>query len=30
MHGGSASPLAEIDRFEVVTTTGRKLLTVEV
>ncbi|MDF2704910.1 zf-HC2 domain-containing protein [Nonomuraea muscovyensis] len=30
MHGGSPSPLAEIDRFEVVTTTGKKLLTVEV
>ncbi|MFI7440113.1 anti-sigma factor family protein [Nonomuraea indica] len=30
MHGGSASPLDDIDRFEVVTTTGRTLLTVEV
>ncbi|WP_113703034.1 anti-sigma factor family protein [Nonomuraea lactucae] len=30
MHGGSPSPLHEIDRFEVVTTTGKKLLTVEV
>lgn len=30
MHGGSASPLDDIDRFEVVTTTGRRLLTVDV
>lgn len=28
MHGGSATPLAEIDRFEVVTRTGTTLLTV--
>ncbi|NUR87746.1 MAG: zf-HC2 domain-containing protein [Nonomuraea sp.] len=28
-HGGSALPLAEIDRFEVVTRTGRTLLTVK-
>ncbi|MEV4106213.1 zf-HC2 domain-containing protein [Nonomuraea sp. NPDC049695] len=30
MHGGSATPLKDIDHFEVVTTTGKKLLTVNV
>lgn len=30
MHGGSSVPLEQIDRFEVVTTDGRKLLTVDV
>ncbi|MEO3800600.1 zf-HC2 domain-containing protein [Nonomuraea sp. B1E8] len=29
MHGGSATPLKDVDRFEVVTSTGRKLLTIE-
>ncbi|MEU4508976.1 zf-HC2 domain-containing protein [Nonomuraea wenchangensis] len=30
MHGGSATPLKEIDHFEVVTSTGKRLLTVQV
>ncbi|QYC43534.1 Anti-sigma-L factor RslA [Nonomuraea coxensis DSM 45129] len=30
MHGGSATPLKEIDHFEVVTATGKRLLTVQV
>ncbi|SEG33359.1 Putative zinc-finger [Nonomuraea solani] len=29
MHGGSATPLKDIDRFEVVTSEGKKLLTIE-
>ncbi|MCK2217438.1 zf-HC2 domain-containing protein [Actinomadura sp. ATCC 31491] len=30
MHGGSATPLKEIDHFEVVTSTGKRLLTVRI
>ncbi|MFI7614835.1 anti-sigma factor family protein [Nonomuraea terrae] len=30
MHGGSATPLEDVDRFEVVTSEGRRLLTVDV
>lgn len=29
MHGGSATPLKDIDHFEVVTSTGKKLLTIQ-
>ncbi|MGW0806421.1 anti-sigma factor family protein [Nonomuraea sp. NPDC002799] len=29
MHGGSATPMKEIERFEVVTSTGKKLLTIQ-
>ncbi|WP_188187301.1 anti-sigma factor family protein [Nonomuraea sp. SYSU D8015] len=29
MHGGSATPLKDIDHFEVVTSTGKKLLTIK-